>query len=291
MKILSKILALLVIAIFLMVGNGMAYSTLDDVVKGVNITTMDGFGSGTAWYSANKEDNEVEPSMQTGQIWDLEAIYWESSKSTLFMIAGFDFKDGGGPTSHSPDEVWSSGDVFLFGSTFDYVLDFDRVSESGDDKYQNNLDVSGSGNENAGGWSGSFDVYSAGSGELDTHGVYYQYYNHDVSDPYAHDNSTDTPVESDISYFFYGGLGGGTIASGGRNTHNDDSSNDIHYVLALDLSDIGVDFSGFGVHMTLECGNDDIEGQIPVPEPATMLLFGTGLIGLAGHGRKKFQKH
>jgi len=28
----------------------------------------------------------------------------------------------------------------------------------------------------------------------------------------------------------------------------------------------------------------------PVPEPTTMLLFGAGLVGLAGFGRKKFKK-
>ena len=44
----------------------------------------------------------------------------------------------------------------------------------------------------------------------------------------------------------------------------------------------------FGFHWAMTCGNDVIEGSAPspVPEPATILLYGSGLIGLAGFGRK-----
>lgn len=47
------------------------------------------------------------------------------------------------------------------------------------------------------------------------------------------------------------------------------------------------------MHWTMECGNDIINHtseQAPVPEPATMLLFGTGLVAFAGLGRKTIMK-
>jgi hypothetical protein len=60
------------------------------------------------------------------------------------------------------------------------------------------------------------------------------------------------------------------------------------------------DISRFGIdnNLTGAGGNEGIEisnytgynPAAPVPEPATMMLFCTGLIGLAGLGRKKLKK-
>lgn len=66
---------------------------------------------------------------------------------------------------------------------------------------------------------------------------------------------------------------------------------DAHFGVTVDLSFLptGTDFYA---HFTQQCGNDNLMGfgSIVTPEPATLLMVGTGLLGLGYCGRKRLRQ-
>lgn len=74
----------------------------------------------------------------------------------------------------------------------------------------------------------------------------------------------------------------------------DENENDYYDTLTITIKLPGsFDWNGqkLGLHWTMACANDVIEGQFnAVPEPTTLLLFGTGLASLAAVGRRRIRK-
>ncbi len=143
-----------------------------------------------------------------------------------------------------------NNDYYLPG---DIAIDFDN-----DDSYEYGIDVDKSGNLRYGsiGWENA--VVSQWGG---------------VSDPWRVFSSINSVPIYDFSYGAFDG----------------------RYAIEAVVDRSQLSNNGLGsyhIHWTMECGNDagDLKGVAPVPEPSTLVLLGTGLIGLGAYGRFRRKK-
>ena len=245
---LTKIIGLSILGVLFIAGTSFA-SYLDGYT---NITIYDGHSSGTGWWGA-QEDQEVEPGAVTGQNWDLEGFF--QSGSSLALVGGWDFL---GSLSGM-----TSGDIFFetddTNSGYDYVLDMDW----------------GSGTYSV--ISGAFETAKTTGGPTD--------YDPTVTGLDWRWLSGGTELSSGNVFSYLAGV---TDSGMGYDLKGDGTTGGTHNAVVVDLAFLGAG-TDFTSYFTMTCGNDIVNGSgsAPVPEPATMLLLGTGLIGLAGIGRKK----
>lgn len=252
---MKKVFLVFAVAAALFTGSGYAS----------NITISDENYTSAVWYM-NQEDQEVEPGMAHGQVWDLEGFFLDGTQ--LSMVGGYDFRDG--------QSGMMSGDIFIdvtgdavYGDIhgasngnrsalnsygYDYVIDLDWLTLT-------------------------YDVFSIDGTAKITTSFYKQ---NQGSNPWRYESGGGL-ISEDAGFLYHAGVTGfDSILTG-----------DWHNQLIVDIGFLqGRGYESFTSHYTMQCGNDNLMGSAPIPnpEPGTMLLLGFGLLGIAGIGRKKLKK-
>ena len=259
------------LAAFLFLSLSFFITNANALELGGNITIYDGSSSEESGWHGKNEDDEVEPGCVADQVWDLEGFFLKGSE--LQVVGGFDFENGQGD--------FKIGDIFLDLDGDHNAHAISSTTTGYRDITENNMGYDYVIHLNFDNSSYSYSVYNIqDESDLELLSVYYSNTTNTNSNPFQYVSGGSQVTTGSFSYFSglsdsdVGGLSGGT-----------------HYAMTgFDLSFIaGQEFTA---HLTIGCGNDELMGQgtAPVPEPATIMLFGAGLIGIAGFGKRRFLK-
>jgi len=193
-------------------------------------------------------DNQVLPDNLLGNNWDMEAVILDGSK--LSLVASYDWMNG------VPSDAVTTGDLFLAvnGDTkYDYALRFNF----GTDNYDVYKIVSGttfnSVNDGKNGLlANPFTVVAGSANDLGDHAFLY---------------TTGLSDNAALGYTSWPGYG--------KTTHNE---------ITLNLADFLSLTAGeeIATHITMTCGNDELNGHGRIPEPGSLSMILVGLLSLGG---------
>jgi len=264
MKKAMIIQVMILLSLMLMGGTGLQAANINITIP----DTVFDSSSTNSWWNKAGEDQEVEPGMTTGQKWDLEAFL--KNGANLAMVGGFNFKTGQSGDGHT----WYSGDLFidvngdaLFGVTA-------PAGPSGGDWFKSVQNAFGY--EYAVKMNFDNNTYAIYKLTADSWLKSAYYRSNDQSNPYEYSpacgdpSATGTLVVSDPIYGDYEGLIG-----------------DKHYQVTFNDLFEKIASSEYYFHFTMGCGNDNLMGHVNTPIPGSVLLLGSGLLGLGMLGWRK----